>query len=254
MSATQTNQGQSGVGWQPRVAIVLVETTHPGNIGATARAMKTMGLSDLRLVAPRLFPDPAATARAVGADDVLTAARVYPSLIAALAGIDTAYATSARNRHIEWPTSSPRAAAAAIVGSAPGTTAIVFGPEHSGLSNHDLDLCQRLIAIPTVADFSSLNLAQAVQICAYELFVAAPPSRVPASGTRLSERAATATELELLHQHCLRVMTAVEFFQPDRPKLLERRLRRLLSRSQLVEAEVQFLRGFLAAIEARLPR
>ena len=240
--------------WCGRVAVVLVGTTHPGNIGATARAMKAMGLTDLRLVAPRNFPAVEATARAVGADDVLAAARPYSSLVAALAGIDVAYATSARHRHIPWPTFSPRAAATAIAATTEETIALVFGPEHSGLSNTDLDRCQRVIAIPTIANFSSLNLAQAVQICAYELFVAARPAAAVPTRRRAGERTASAEEIQLLQSHCLRVMAAVEFYQPARPKLLDRRLRRLLSRAHLVAAEVQILRGFLTAIEARLAR
>ena len=130
--------------------------------------------------------------------------------------------------------------------------ALVFGPEHSGLSNRDVDRCQRVITIPTIATFSSLNLAQAVQICAYELLVAEPPELAPVSPRRPSERGASAEEILQLQAHCLRVMAAVQFFDPARPKLLDRRLRRLLSRAALVEAEVQILRGFLAAIEAHL--
>ena len=239
----------------PGVAIVLVGTTHPGNIGATARAMKTMGLGDLRLVAPRHFPHEEATARAVGADDVLQAATVHPDLRAALAGIDIAYATSARDRHFAWPTVTPRQAATEIHHGHASRAAIVFGPEHSGLANDDLERCQRVITIPTAPDFSSLNLGQAVQICAYELFVAAPaPGVSPPRRRRASERPARPDELDGLHAHWLRVMEAVEYVDPARPKLLDRRLRRLLSRAAMVEAEVQILRGFLTALEARLAR
>ena len=236
-----------------RVRIVLVGTTHPGNIGASARAMKAMGLQHLHLVQPLSFPSAEASARAVGADDLLTRAVVHRTLSTALAGCDLIYGTSARGRRIDWPTLTPRTAAAEIAAAAPGARiALVFGTERTGLSNEELDLCQRSICIPTVADFHSLNLAQAVQICAYELclleFTGTPRPR----RRRASERAATAAELEQLKAHWLLVMEAVEYHDPARPKLLDRRLRRLLSRAALVDSEVQILRGFLAAIEARL--
>ena len=238
---------------EPRVRVVLVGTTHPGNIGATARAMKAMGLSQLHLVAPERYPHAEATALAVGADDLLTSAQVHGTLAEALFGVDLVYATSARDRRIDWPTLSPRAAAAQVAAHPEQRVAVVFGPERSGLSNADLDLCQRLIEIPTVASFSSLNLAQAVQVVAYELYVAAPNVRAPVSRHRvLSDRTASAEDVAELQRHCLRVMTAVGFMKPEKPKLLDRRMRRLLSRANLVDSEVQILRGFLTHIEARL--
>ena len=236
-----------------RVRIVLVGTSHPGNIGATARAMKAMGLSQLHLVAPERYPHAEATALAVGADDVLSSARVHQSLAQALVGVDVVYATSARDRRIDWPTLTPRAAAADVASNAEQQVAVVFGPERSGLSNADLDLAQRLIEIPTVASFSSLNLAQAVQVVAYELYVAAPNARAPVSRHRvLSDRPASAEDVADLQRHCLRVMTAVGFMKPEKPKLLDRRMRRLLSRAALVDSEVQILRGFLTAVEGHL--
>lgn len=236
-----------------RVRVVLVGTSHPGNIGATARAMKAMGLSQLHLVAPERYPHPQATALAVGADDLLATAQVHGCLAEALVGVELIYASSARDRRIDWPTLSPRAAAAEVVASAEQRVALVFGPERSGLSNADLDLCQRLIEIPTVAEFSSLNLAQAVQLVTYEMYVAAPNLRPPVSRHRvLSDSPASAEDVAELQRHCLRVMTAVGFMKPEKPKLLDRRLRRLLSRATLVESEVQILRGFLSAVEAHL--
>lgn len=235
-----------------RLRIVLVDTSHPGNIGATARAMKAMGVSDLRLVAPDRFPDAAATARAAGADDILAAAQVHDSLAAALVGATMVYATSVRGRRIDWPTLSPRAAASEIMHAATAQVALVFGSERTGLSNAELDLCQRLITVPTVADFSSLNLAQAVQICLYECHLLTAAPTLPERRRRASERAATAAEVEQLKLHCLRVMEAVGYHRAARPKLLDRRLRRLLGRAALVDSEVQILRGFLAAIEQRL--
>ena len=236
-----------------RVRVVLVGTSHPGNIGSTARAMKAMGLAQLHLVAPARFPDDEATALAVGAASLLVSAKVHDTLAAALAGVEMVYATSARGRRIDWPTLSPRAAAADIVSRDHAQVAVVFGPERSGLANSDLDLCQRLIEIPTVPDFSSLNLAQAVQIIAYELYAAAPMVVAPLQrNRRLSDQYASAEDIADLQRHCLRVMAEVEFYAPSKPKLLDRRLRRLFGRAQLRDSEVQILRGFLTAVEESL--
>lgn len=236
-----------------RVRVVLVGTSHPGNIGSAARAMKAMGLTQLHLVAPVRFPDDEATALAVGAADLLVGATVHATLAAALAGVEVIYATSARGRRIDWPTLSPRAAAADIVSRDDAQVAVVFGPERSGLANSDLDLCQRLIEIPTVPDFSSLNLAQAVQIIAYELYAAAPMVVAPLRrNRRLSDQYASAEDIADLQRHCLRVMAEVEFYAPSKPKLLDRRLRRLFGRAQLRDSEVQILRGFLTAVEETL--
>lgn len=238
-----------------RVRVVLVETSHPGNIGSAARAMKAMGLTELHLVAPTRFPDDEATALAVGAADLLHGASVHARLADALAGVDIAYATSARDRRIDWPTFTPRSAAADIVAREDAQVAVVFGPERSGLSNGDLDLCQRLIEIPTVPDFSSLNLAQAVQIVVYELYAAAPLVVAPRRrNRRLSDQSASAEDVAALQRHCMRAMAAVEFYEPSKPKLLDRRLRRLLSRAELRDSEVQILRGFLTAVEESLAR
>ena len=250
---SETEPANSASALESRVRVVLVGTSHPGNIGATARAMKAMGLSQLHLVAPERYPHAEATALAVGADDLLSGAQVHTCLAQALVGVDLVYATSARDRRIDWPTLNPRMAAAEIVANAEQRVAVVFGPERSGLSNADLDLCQRLIEIPTVASFSSLNLAQAVQVVTYEMYVAAPNERAPVSRHRvLSDKTASAEDVADLQRHCLRVMTAVGFMKPEKPKLLDRRLRRLLSRAALVDSEVQILRGFLTAVEGHL--
>ncbi|MGD9603000.1 MAG: RNA methyltransferase [Gammaproteobacteria bacterium] len=236
-----------------RVRIVLVEPSHPGNIGATARAMKTMGLHRLALVAPREFPSAAATARASGADDILMRATVHASLAEALADCGMVVGTTARPRHLEWPVGNPRALAAELTALPAGTEcAIVFGREQSGLSNTELARCQRVIRIPTAEDFSSLNLAQAVQICAYELRTAAAGTAPPTIHD--DEPLATATELAQATAHLLRVMTAVDFHDPARPKLLPVRLQRLVNRADLKRSEARILRGFLTAIEERLTR
>ena len=159
--------------------------------------------------------------------------------------------TSARERHLEWPVLAPREMAERLVqGASAEDCALVFGREQSGLSNSELALCQRVVRIPTSVAFSSLNLAQAVQICAYELHLAA--AATPVATAEEGESLASATELAGALQHLQTVMAAVDFFKPARPKLLPVRLQRLLNRSDLKRSEVQILRGFLSAIETAL--
>lgn len=235
-----------------RIRIVLVETTHPGNIGAVARAMKTMALGQLVLVRPKIFPAPEATARASGADDILEHAVLCDTLEEALRDCVLPYAVTARARHIAWPVLTPRefAARVAIDPSASGDIAIVFGRESSGLSNAELDLCRGAIRIPSQPEFSSLNLAMAVQIVAYELYQATSAAPAPGgSGFDPFDPPATAEELDLLYQHLLRVAEAIDYFDPAKPRLLPRRLRRLISRGGLLRSETQILRGLLTAVE-----
>ena len=229
------------------IRIVLVGTTHPGNIGAVARAMKNMGLSDLALVEPRYFPHDEATARASGADDVLKNASVYDTLAEAIA--DCVYVTgaSARSRAINWPCLDAKDAAARIIEeSAKGTVAAVFGPEKTGLSNEDLDHCDTLLTIPTNPAFSSLNLAMAVQVITYEIR-AAQSEKYPEYESDVPP--ATSGEMEHFYEHLERVLTDVQFLDPDNPRHLMRRLRRLFIRAQPDKNEVNILRGILAAIE-----
>ena len=232
-----------------RLRIVLVGTTHPGNIGAAARAMKAMGLTDLALVEPTRFPAAEATAMASGADDVLARAEVTSGLDEALRGCSLVFGTTARERHISWPLVTPREAAA-LAAASTQRVALVFGRERSGLTNEELDRCQRAVTIPTDASFSSLNLAQAVQICAYEMRLA----HVTGVQRRTSrkDRVASAVEIAAAKEHALSVMVRVSYFDPDRPKLLERRLQRMLSRGRLMHSDVQILRGFLSAVETSL--
>ncbi len=218
--------------------------------------MKAMGLTRLHLVSPSTFPSAAATARAAGADDILAAAVIHETLDQALEGCTIAFGTTARDRRIGWPTLAPREAAGEILRLAvAGDTAVVFGRERSGLSNEELDRCQRAVWIPTVDGFRSLNLAQAVQILAYELHLAAEPSADPAPrhiALKGGDCLAVAEQLNGLQAHILRVMEAAAYHDPERPKLLERRLRRLIHRADLLHSEVQILRGFLSAVEAGL--
>ncbi|MEO1035724.1 MAG: RNA methyltransferase, partial [Pseudomonadota bacterium] len=162
--------------------IVLVETSHPGNIGAVARAIKNMGINDLALVRPKYFPHADATARASGADDVLARASVVDTLDEALAGCTLSFAASARQRTIRWPEVAPREAAATIAAQpADARAAVVFGPETSGLTNEHIARCQRLVFIPSSPAFPSLNLAMAVQVIAYEVRLAALSPPPPAA-------------------------------------------------------------------------
>ncbi len=231
------------------IRIVLVETTHPGNIGATARAMKNMGLTRLSLVKPQRYPSHEASARAAGADDVLAAAQVCESLDQALEGCGLVFGASARSRSIPWPQLDPRQAAArAVQASAAGEVAVVFGREHAGLSNLELDRCNYLVSIPTDPEFASLNVAAAAQVLSYELRVAAQQAAPTAAH---NEPLASAEERERFYQHLEQVLLDLEFLNPDNPKHLMRRLRRLFNRVELDCNEVNILRGILTAVERR---
>jgi tRNA (cytidine32/uridine32-2'-O)-methyltransferase len=233
------------------VRIILVGTTHPGNIGAAARAMKNMGLADLMLVSPKHFPHEDATARASGAEDILQAIRVVASLEDALQDCTYVAGASARARTIGWPGMTPRECAARLVHeSAQGIAAVVFGPEKSGLTNEDVDRCNTLLTIPTEPGFSSLNLAMAVQVVAYELRVAAIADIAAAEPPPEPESPpATATEREFFFEHLEQVLMRSGFLDPENPRLLMRRLRRLYVKAELDQNEVNILRGMLASLD-----
>ncbi len=230
------------------IRIVLVGTTHPGNIGAVARAMKNMGLSDLALVNPRYFPHEDATARASGATDILESAGVFASLKDALTDCDYVAGASARSRTINWPTMAPRDCAERMISEAKaGKVAAVFGPEKTGLHNDDLDLCHTLLTIPTNPEFASLNIAMAVQVLTYELRVASTLDGGP--GFASESPAATGGEMEHFYTHLEQVLEDIGFLNPDNPRLLMRRLRRLFIRARPDQNEVNILRGILTAID-----
>ncbi|NHA15633.1 RNA methyltransferase [Thioalkalivibrio sp. XN279] len=232
------------------VRIILVGTTHPGNIGATARAMCTMGLDRLTLVAPREFPSPEATARAAGADAVLEQARVCATLEEALAGCRFVVGASARLRAVPWPAVTPREAAPRLLAeSAHGETAVMFGRESSGLNNEELARCHALLHIPTNPEYSSLNLAMAVQVVAYELRLAAL-GEAPPEQERV-DPLAPAEELERFYEHLERTLVDAGFLNPANPRHLMLRLRRLFNRAMPEEKEVRILRGILSALEPR---
>ncbi|HSD42214.1 MAG TPA: RNA methyltransferase [Burkholderiales bacterium] len=229
-----------------RVRIVLSHTTHPGNIGAAARALKTMGLARLVLVNPRHFPDPQAEAMAVGADDVLGAARVCASVDEALAGTTLAIALTARRRDLSPLALDARDAArlAAAEAAGGGEVAFVFGTEMSGLSNEDVIRCQRVAHIAASPAFSSLNLAASVQVVAYETRVAAVGgAAVEAERTP----AATHEEVEGFFAHLEASVIRSGFLDSHNRRRLMERLRRLFGRVRLESQEVNILRGMLSA-------
>ncbi|HEY9381352.1 MAG TPA: RNA methyltransferase [Burkholderiales bacterium] len=227
------------------VRVVLSHTTHPGNIGAAARAMKTMGLTRLYLINPKHFPDPQADAMASGAGDVLANAQVCTSLDEALAGTQLAIAVTARRRDLSHIASDARDAAQLLVAEATvHETALVFGTEMSGLSNEEVLKCQRLAHIPAHPGYSSLNLAAAVQVCAYEV-------RMAALGAPVIDNArfepAAFEDIERFYAHLQHSLTDSGFLDPANPKRLMERLRRLYGRARLEKEEVNILRGILTA-------
>lgn len=230
-----------------RVSIVLVRTSHPGNIGASARAMKAMGLSRLVLVAPLAFPDPVADARASGAGDLLSGARVVGSLEEALQGVTLSAAITARRRERSVPVQHAREAAVELIAHAEhGEVALVFGTETSGLTNDEVALCSMPVCIPTNPEFSSLNLGAAVQVLSYELRMAALVPTVP---PQVQPDLAAFEDIEGFHAHLERAMTTSGFYDPANPKRLLQRVRRLFGRIRLEREEVNILRGILSALE-----
>jgi TrmH family RNA methyltransferase len=210
--------------------------------------MKNMGLHDLALVNPRYFPHEEATARASGATDVLENAVVVENLAEALTDCIFVAGASARARTISWPTVTPRECAERMISEASeGKVAAVFGPEKSGLHNDDLDLCDALLSIPANPDFSSLNLAMAVQVLTYELRVASGVDDTPEFATEAPP--ATAGEMQHFYDHLERVLERIGFLDPDNPRHLMRRMRRLFIRIRPDKNEVNILRGFLTAVE-----
>ncbi|HEX2197402.1 MAG TPA: RNA methyltransferase [Burkholderiales bacterium] len=230
------------------IRIVLCRPSHPGNIGAAARAMKTMGLYDLRLVSPQRFPSPEAQWMATHAVDVLEASTVHSALHEALHDCVAAFAMSARPREWSPGVLDARDAAAHAV-QLDGKVAFVFGNESAGLTNEEVFACQHLVHIPANPEFSSLNLAQAVQVVAYELFM----TRAPQVGAR-TEKLATVQDREGLYEHLERAAVASGFHAPASGSRLPERLRRLFSRVPALEREeVNIVRGLLKALLAKWP-
>lgn len=229
------------------IRIVLCQTSHPGNIGSAARAMKTMGLSELALVNPKKFPHPDAEAMASGATDVLEQAKVCGSLQEALAGCGLVVGLSARKRELTHePVTAREAATQAIQVAGTQKVALVFGTEMSGLSNAELIQCQQLVMIPANPAYSSLNLGAAVQVLAYELRQAAVQPELPVGA---SFPLAGHDEVEGFFSHLEETLVRIGFLNPQSPKRLMPRLRRLFARARLEKEEVNILRGILKHIQ-----
>ena len=232
-----------------RIRVVLSNTSHPGNIGAAARAMKTMGLSRLVLVNPKFFPDPQADALASSAVDVLAAAQVFDTLEEALVGTTFATAMTARRRGLAVePLWAREAAGELAVLAHEHEVALVFGNETAGLSNEEVSLCTRWAKIPTDPDSSSLNLAQAVQVLCYELRMAAVDAGAPPA-INDAGLPASHEEVEGLMTHLERAAVASGFLDPAQPKRLMPRMRRLFARARIEKEEVNILRGMLSSFE-----
>ena len=232
------------------VRVVLVDPSHPGNIGSVARAMKNMALDDLVLVRPRSFPHADSVALAAGADDILARARVAGTVAEAIEDCGFVAGSTSRPRSYHWEFTTPRDAAARVV-ALPGENraALLFGSERYGLGNEDLDHCNVLIRIPANPDYCSLNLAMSVQLLAYEIFMA---REQPQSRVQLEMPLASSGDMELFYAHLQTVLGEIEF--QDRTGHLMERLRRLFNRAQLDGNELNILRGILSAGQGRRRR
>jgi tRNA (cytidine32/uridine32-2'-O)-methyltransferase len=231
-----------------RIRIVLVEPSHPGNIGGAARAMKTMGLSRLAVVNPRRFPDPQAEWRAAGAQDVLESVEVYPTVTAAIADCGWVIGTSTRSRRIPWPVKSAEEVAADVLALPSDTqVAMLFGRETNGLSNDELMRCHCHLQIPANPAYPSLNLAMAVQVVCYELHKQLDRGAVPVAGW--DQPPATMAQLEDFMTHLESVLVHSGFLDPSNPGQTMTRLRRLFTRVAMDDKEVQMLRGVLKELD-----
>jgi tRNA (cytidine32/uridine32-2'-O)-methyltransferase len=248
--------------FEDQIRIVLVETSHSGNIGAVARAMKNMGLGNLWLVNPSSFPDETSYARSAGASDILDRAQVVSSLEQALGDCSLVMGTSARGRKVPWPViAPPEAAVAAAENAVNGPVALVFGRENHGLSNDELQRCHYHIHIPSNPDYSSLNLAMAVQVMCYELRMhhlrgleggeGSPylkPMTAPGD-PGWDVPPAPVNDVEGFFGHLEQVLVDVEFHRRDNPRQLMTRLRRLFQRARMDQMEINILRGILTSVQ-----
>jgi tRNA (cytidine32/uridine32-2'-O)-methyltransferase len=231
------------------VRIVLVNTSHPGNIGSVARAIKTMGLQELYLVSPAQFPHPKAIELATNATDILDKAIVVQTLNEAIADCSLVVGTSARTRTIPWPLLNPREMAEKVMQEPPKSqTAIVFGREQSGLTNEELQQCHLHVQIPTHSEFSSLNIAAAVQVIAYELRMASLGTDKKQNDT-WDYRLANVTEMELFFNHLQEIFIKIDFLKMSAPRKLMTRMRRLFLRARPDVMEINMLRGMLTAMQ-----
>lgn len=234
------------------VKVVLVGTTHPGNIGATARAMKNMGILDLALVEPKEFPSDVATFRSKAAKDILEKASVHTSLEEAISECELVVGTSARGRTVPWPVLNPREAAEEMhKSSLNGKVAIVFGREDRGLTNEELGLCNFHVHIPSDPEYSSLNLSQAVQILAYEIRLSYLQDR-HVNEEYWDVELANNEQTERLINHMDELMQEVDFYDVENPRKLLVRVRRFFKRSKIDVMEANIFRGLFATIQKKL--
>lgn len=237
------------------IRIVLIRPTHPGNVGAVARAIKNMQLESLYLVAPEEFPSPEATARAAGAGDVLERAVVCGTLDEAIKGCHLVIGTTARMRRIEWPELDPETCARTLLdGSRQGPVALLFGQERMGLTNPELDRCQYVVTIPSNPEHPVLNLACAVQILAYEIYRAELAGRAAEDQQGRDAEPVGSEDMRLFYQHLEEVLQQTGFLDPDNPRFLMRRLMRLYNRAQPDRNELNILRGILTSVQKPRPR
>jgi tRNA (cytidine32/uridine32-2'-O)-methyltransferase len=226
------------------IRIVLHYPSHPGNIGAVARAMWTMGLSQLVLVSPKSFPDDVAMKRASGAEHILKAAVVVNTLDEALSDCGLVIGTSAQSRHLPWPQLSPKECAQKVWQQANSqTVAILFGPERTGLSNEDLQRCHYQVAIPANPAYSSLNLAMAVQVICYEIYQAS--LEIDNSDARIL---ANDAQLQSFYQHLDQLLDLIHFRKPTSSPELMPKLKRIFNRAELDEEDINLLRGIFKKI------
>ena len=233
------------------IKVVLVGTTHPGNIGATARAMKNMGIVNMALVEPKEFPSDIATYRSKAAKDVLENAEVFDTLKMAISDCELVIGTSARERKVPWPILNPKDASQEVSrGSLNNKVAVVFGREDRGLTNEELGLCNLHVHIPTDPEYSSLNLSQAVQIMVYEIRSAILENE--GNEGNWDVEFADNDQTERLISHMDELMQEVDFYEIDNPRKLLLRVRRFFKRSRLDVMEVNIFRGLFAAIQKKL--
>ena len=253
---------QSKPGIFPRIRVVLIETSHPGNIGAAARAMKNMGLTELYLVSPLMFPHEKAVWRSASAADVIHNAKVVSTLDEALEGCQLIMGTSARDRRIPWPMLEPKSCGElAVAEHALGhEVAIIFGREDRGLKNEELQRCHYHVNIPTGEAYSSLNLAMAVQVLSYEILQAQLQADASTEGA-ISRKTlddnnwdmdfADSQAVELMVEHLEQTLIEVGFHDPENPRQLMTRLRRMFNRIRMDKMEVNIFRGFLTAVNRK---
>ncbi|EKI0758195.1 TPA: tRNA (cytosine(32)/uridine(32)-2'-O)-methyltransferase TrmJ [Vibrio cholerae] len=238
-----------------RVKVVLVGTTHSGNIGSAARAMKVMGLSQMVLVDPQCQVDAQAIALAAGASEIALNAQIYPTLEAAVSDCGLVVGTSARSRTLEWPMLEPRECGEKLISEAKQhSVAMVFGRERTGLTNDELQLCHYHVCVPANPEYSSLNLAMAVQLLSYEVRMAYLALQQSSQSSTLQEEYPRHQELERFYAHLEQVIMQTEFISAQQPGQVMNKLRRMFTRARPEAQEINILRGILTSVQKSISR